>query len=67
MNLKDENKIFFEFGCGVGNTIFPLLKKFSGVIFYGVDFSKNAINCILNNPEYKNESDRIFGINIIFY
>lgn len=56
-NNVDEKKIYCELGCGVGNTIFPLLKKFPNMIFYGFDISKEAISLFQKNELYS--EDRI--------
>jgi methyltransferase-like protein 6 len=54
-----------EFGCGVGNSMFPLLKKFPNLFFIAFDFSKNAIECIRKNNEYLENQHRIQCIIII--
>lgn len=41
-----ENPILFEPGCGVGNSIFPLLKAFPTLKIYGCDFAKSAIELL---------------------
>eukprot|EP00455_Lapot_gusevi_P034374 TRINITY_DN3787_c0_g3_i1.p1 TRINITY_DN3787_c0_g3~~TRINITY_DN3787_c0_g3_i1.p1 ORF type:complete len:337 (-),score=92.10 TRINITY_DN3787_c0_g3_i1:52-1011(-) len=40
---KGERRCLLEVGCGVGNTIFPLLEKNPSLCAYGVDFSPRAI------------------------
>lgn len=45
----------YEIGCGVGNTIFPILRQIApgGKTFvYGSDFSESAIKILKENPEY---------------
>ncbi len=39
-------KYLLEVGCGVGNTIFPLLEQVPGLFVYGVDFSARAIQLV---------------------
>ncbi|CAM4387821.1 unnamed protein product [Leuciscus chuanchicus] len=43
-----------EVGCGVGNTIFPILKTNNdpGLFVYGCDFSSTAVDLVKSNPEY---------------
>lgn len=45
LNLNDQ-LIFIDAGCGCGNTIFPLIACFPNWAFYGIDFSKNAIDLL---------------------
>lgn len=37
---------YYELGCGVGNTLFPLLRQFECFHYYGCDISKKAIHLI---------------------
>jgi SAM-dependent methyltransferase len=41
-----------EVGCGVGNTIFPLLEINSKVHVYACDFAATAIKIVHQHPEY---------------
>ncbi|GJV93226.1 methyltransferase-like protein 6 [Tanacetum coccineum] len=36
----------FEAGCGIGNTIFPLAKKFPQLFVHACDFSHHAITIV---------------------
>ena len=47
-----EQPRLLEVGCGVGNALFPLLRLIPGLFLYGVDCSKNAIQCVQNHPDY---------------
>ncbi|XP_015124983.1 methyltransferase-like protein 2-A [Diachasma alloeum] len=50
---EGEHRIF-EIGCGVGNTIFPILMYNSNpnLFVYGCDFSSTAIDILKDNPDY---------------
>ena len=46
-----------EFGCGVGNSTFPLLEINKNIRFYAFDFSETALDVLSkhsNFPIYKN-------------
>jgi methyltransferase-like protein 6 len=44
--------VVLEAGCGVGNTIFPLIKLNPDKYCYVFDFSPSAIDILKRNPEY---------------
>jgi len=41
-----------EVGCGVGNTVFPLLESNPNLYFYALDFSPHAIGLLKKHPDY---------------
>ncbi|CAK5060819.1 unnamed protein product [Meloidogyne enterolobii] len=47
----NDSLLFLDAGCGCGNTIFPLTKCFPNWKFYGIDFSKNAIDLLERRSE----------------
>ncbi|KAJ3624096.1 hypothetical protein MTP99_017745 [Tenebrio molitor] len=51
---ETEPKKILEIGCGVGNTIFPILQnsKNPNLFVYGGDFSSKAIEILKEAPEY---------------
>ncbi|CRG97107.1 methyltransferase, putative [Plasmodium gallinaceum] len=46
-----KKKLILEIGCGVGNSLIPLLIEYHDFDFIGIDFSKNAINFL--NEKWK--------------
>ncbi|XP_028062000.1 uncharacterized protein LOC114265379 isoform X2 [Camellia sinensis] len=41
-----KRKVILEVGCGVGNTIFPLISMYPDVFIHACDFSPRAINLV---------------------
>ncbi|XP_025419570.1 methyltransferase-like protein 2 isoform X2 [Sipha flava] len=66
-SLKDEkSSCILEVGCGVGNSVFPILSHCSGtnVHVYCCDFSSNAIKILKENSEYNEEHCTAFVCDI---
>lgn len=47
-----QHTIVLEIGCGVGNSIFPLIRANPKLFIFGIDFSEEAIRVLRNNIEY---------------
>ena len=52
------NAVVLEVGCGVGNTVFPLLRANPLLRVLATDFSSAAISLVKSNPEYEAAGDR---------
>lgn len=52
----------FEIGCGVGNTIFPILKynNDENLRVFGCDFSSRAVNILKENDEFDSKRCHVF-------
>lgn len=57
-----EGRRIFELGCGVGNTIFPILKysKDPTLRVFGCDFSSTAIDIMNSHDEFDKERCKVF-------
>ena len=49
-DLAKENIRVLEIGCGVGNTVIPLLDKNPSAFVYGCDYADSAIEILKNHP-----------------
>ncbi|XP_044253785.1 methyltransferase-like protein isoform X2 [Tribolium madens] len=59
---EGESRTIFEIGCGVGNTIFPILQtsKNDNLKVYGGDFSSKAIEILKEAPEFDSKRCNVF-------
>lgn len=59
---NDQKQVMFEIGCGVGNTIFPILRYSTNknLFLYGSDFSPNAIEILKSASEYDEKRCKAF-------
>lgn len=59
-----DGKIILEAGCGAGNTIFPLAKKYPQLYIHACDFSHHAITLVKSHPEFHKDQINVFACNI---
>ncbi|KPI94420.1 Methyltransferase-like protein [Papilio xuthus] len=62
-DMSNESKRYiFEIGCGVGNTIFPILQysQDPNLFVYGCDFSSKAIEIMQQNELYDTKRCNVF-------
>lgn len=60
---SNEKRRIFELGCGVGNTILPILKyteNLDNLEIHGCDFSEKAIEILKENPEVDGKKCHVF-------
>eukprot|EP00731_Ephydatia_muelleri_P007755 Em0004g93a len=50
--IDARNPVLLEVGCGVGNTVYPLLEENPNMFIYACDFSPRAIEFVKANSEY---------------
>lgn len=52
----------FEIGCGVGNTILPILRYNNSELLkvYGCDFSENAIDILQKHADFDSQRSEVF-------
>jgi len=58
--LAGENFRIFEIGCGVGNTVIPVLEKNPTCFVYGCDYADSAIEILKKHPNLEKERSHVF-------
>jgi len=58
--LANENARILEIGCGVGNTVIPVLEKNPSAFVYGCDYAKSAIDILAKHPALEAERSKVF-------
>lgn len=62
--LERTHAVLLEVGCGVGNTVYPLLEKNSALKVHCCDFSPRAIDMVRAHPHYNEASVNAFVYDI---
>lgn len=60
------NRSIFEIGCGVGNTILPIVKHNIDphLKIFGCDFSPKAINILQNHADFDHVRGNVFVLDV---
>eukprot|EP01053_Blabericola_migrator_P009112 Blabericola_migrator_1__9111@NODE_486_length_8110_cov_81_450578_g376_i0_p3_GENE_NODE_486_length_8110_cov_81_450578_g376_i0NODE_486_length_8110_cov_81_450578_g376_i0_p3_ORF_typecomplete_len223_score60_80Methyltransf_23/PF13489_6/1_4e20Methyltransf_12/PF08242_12/6_7e11Methyltransf_31/PF13847_6/4_8e10Methyltransf_25/PF13649_6/9_3e09TehB/PF03848_14/1e07MTS/PF05175_14/1e06Methyltransf_20/PF12147_8/6_6e07CMAS/PF02353_20/2_3e06Methyltransf_11/PF08241_12/5_1e06Methyltransf_2/PF00891_18/5_3e06Met_10/PF02 len=61
--LVDKNAIVIDFGCGVGNAIFPLMSSHPGCTAYAFDVSRRAVD-FLKQRAKDESSHALVGVGV---
>lgn len=56
---KEDKFTLCELGCGVGNTLYPLLENYPNIVCYGFDFSPRAVKMIEEHEVTLKHKDRV--------
>ncbi|MCO5586123.1 hypothetical protein L7F22_040063 [Adiantum nelumboides] len=58
--VSSERPVILEIGCGVGNTLFPLLDTYPNIFVHACDFSPRAVNLVKAHKSYKESHVHVF-------
>ncbi|WFC99830.1 hypothetical protein MYAM1_002576 [Malassezia yamatoensis] len=64
-SLLTESPVLLEVGCGVGNTIYPLLEKNQALRVHCCDFSPRAVQMVEKHPLYDTERVNAFVYDLV--
>jgi methyltransferase-like protein 6 len=64
LNPSTERRTLLELGCGVGNTVFPLIAQDPLLKVHCCDFSKEAVRLVKENKQYSEERVNAFVCDI---
>jgi methyltransferase-like protein 6 len=65
VSRASDRTVLLEAGCGVGNTIFPLLEEYGHLFVYACDFSPRAVEYVKSNPLYSENRCYAFQCDLI--
>jgi methyltransferase-like protein 6 len=57
-------KVMLEVGCGVGNSLFPLIEEGTKMFVYACDLSPRAIEFVKSHPSYNENTIKAFQCDI---
>lgn len=63
--LASDAPVLLEVGCGVGNTVYPLLEKNAALRVHCCDFSKRAVDLVQAHPDYAEERVNAFVYDLV--
>jgi methyltransferase-like protein 6 len=63
-SVDQSTKSVLDIGCGVGNTMFPVLEVNPNLFFWAIDFSPRAISLLKENPVYNEEKCKPFVLDV---
>ncbi|WFD20557.1 hypothetical protein MCAP1_002804 [Malassezia caprae] len=63
--IHGDAPVLLEVGCGVGNTVFPLLEKNPALRVHCCDFSLRAIELVKKHPQYTSERVHAFVYDLV--
>ncbi|KAJ2030977.1 hypothetical protein IW146_009248 [Coemansia sp. RSA 922] len=62
--FSEQNPVLLEIGCGVGNFVWPILKRNPDISVYACDFSPRAVDFVKANELYSEDRCRAFVCDI---
>ncbi|KAG0491612.1 hypothetical protein HPP92_005010 [Vanilla planifolia] len=60
-----ENLVVMEAGCGVGNTIFPLVSTYPNIYIHACDFSPRAIELVKAHDDFRDDQINAFVCDLL--